>query len=200
MVEDSQAAGTKPLVVLDAAAQVLALERMDAKAFRKSMESGELWVHDATGRVLPLPVTRGMAVQVRETASWYEARLRDRRAPPAAASAAAAGGAVVADRVAGSETEPARPTADAVLQELEQLIRERRRALPEGSYTSYLFREGNAKIRKKLGEEAIEVITAGSAAEVAGEAADLLYHLLVLLVAEQVSLDQVVEVLAARAG
>ena len=70
--------------------------------------------------------------------------------------------------------------------------------LPEGSYTSYLFREGTSKIRKKLGEEAIEVITAASAAEVAGEAADLLYHLLVLLVAEGVSLDQVLEVLAAR--
>ena len=42
------------------------------------------------------------------------------------------------------------------------------------------------------------MITAASAAEVAGEAADLLYHLLVLLVAEGVSLDQVLEVLAAH--
>ena len=93
---------------------------------------------------------------------------------------------------------PLQTSAAGALHDLERIIRERRRTLPEDSYTSHLFREGKSRIRKKLGEEAIEVITAASAAEVAGEAADLLYHLLVLLVAEEVSLAQVLEVLAAR--
>ena len=180
MVNEYPTAG-KPAVVLDAGGRVCAVARMDAKAFRKSLESGELWVL-REGRVLPLEATRGMTARVSETDGWYEARLQ-----------AGAGRA---------EPPPApperRPTTAGPLHDLEQLIGERRRTLPEGSYTSYLFREGTSKIRKKLGEEAIEVITAASAAEVAGEAADLLYHLLVLLVAEGVALDQVLEVLAAR--
>ena len=185
MVSES-AVAPRPAVVLDAAGQVRAVVTMDAKAFRKSLESGELWVW-RQGRVLPYAPTRGQAVRVSEGDGWYEARLETRRAQADA-----------------GRTEPQsasaleQPSAGGPLHDLERIIRERRRTLPEDSYTSYLFREGKSRIRKKLGEEAIEVITAASAAEVAGEAADLLYHLLVLLVAEEVPLDQVLEVLAAR--
>ncbi len=185
MVSESPAAA-RPAVVLDADGRVCAVARMDAKAFRKSLESGELWVW-REGRVLPHAATRGRPVRVCEGDGWYEARLETEpahcgsgRAEPQSAPA------------------PLQQSAGGPLHDLEQLIRERRRTLPEDSYTSYLFREGVSRIRKKLGEEAIEVITAASAAEVAGEAADLLYHLLVLLVAEEVALDQVLEVLAAR--
>lgn len=183
MVGESPAAA-RPAVVLDAAGRVCAVARMDAKAFRKSLESGELWVW-RQGRVLPYAATRGQAVRVSEGDGWYEARLETEvgqagRTGPQSAPA------------------PLQPSAGGPLHDLERIIRERRRTLPDDSYTSYLFREGVARIRKKLGEEAIEVITAASAAEVAGEAADLLYHLLVLLAAEEVSLDQVLEVLAAR--
>ena len=176
----------RPAVVLDAAGRVCAVARMDAKAFRKSLESGELWVWRA-GRVLPHAATRGQAVRVREGDGWYEARLETELAP-----------AGPARTVPRSAPAPLQPSAGGPLHDLERIIRERRRTLPEDSYTSHLFREGRSRIRKKLGEEAIEVITAASAAEVAGEAADLLYHLLVLLVAEEVSLDQVLQVLAAR--
>lgn len=168
---------TRPLVVVDAAGTVRALARMDAKAFGKSVESGELWERTATGRVLPLAATGGQAVPVRDAGGWYEARLPGGRSEPAAAR---------------------RVVAPGELAHLERLLRARRRTLPEGSYTAYLFQAGIDKIRKKLGEEAIEVITARTAAEVAAEAADLLYHLLVLLVAEEVPLDRVLEILAAR--
>ena len=184
MVSESRVAG-KPAVVLDAVGRVCAVARMDPKAFRKSLESGELW-ELREGRVLPLESARGLAVRVSESDGWYEARLLQERSP------AGDGPAEPAAPV------PPRPSARGPLHDLERIIRERRRTLPEDSYTSYLFREGIPRIRKKLGEEAIEVITAESAAEVAGEAADLLYHLLVLLVAEEVSLDQVLEALAAR--
>lgn len=185
MVSES-AAAAKPAVVLDATGRVCAVAAMDAKAFRKSLESGELWVL-REGRVLPHLATRGRTVRVREGEGWYEARLETELAHAGPGR---------------TEPQPAplprQPSAGGPLHDLERIIRERRRTLPEDSYTSYLFREGVPRIRKKLGEEAIEVITAASAAEVAGEAADLLYHLLVLLAAEEVSLDQVLEVLAAR--
>ena len=95
---------------------------------------------------------------------------------------------------------PTPESAAVVLERLERVIRDRRRTLPEGSYTAALFRTGGAAIRRKVGEEAIEVITAATGAELAAESADLIYHLLVLLAAEKVPFDEVLHILAARAA
>ena len=81
MVNEYPTAG-KPAVVLDAGGRVCAVARMDAKAFRKSLESGELWVL-REGRVLPLEATRGMTARVSETDGWYEARLETVLSPAA---------------------------------------------------------------------------------------------------------------------
>ena len=73
----------------------------------------------------------------------------------------------------------------------------------EGSYTNYLFDKGLDKILKKVGEEATEVVIAAKNAdkdEIANETADLLYHLAVMLVEADVSLEQVEAVLEARQG
>lgn len=89
----------------------------------------------------------------------------------------------------------------AILSVLESLIAEREAKRPEGSYTTYLFEKGIDKIAKKVGEEAAEVIIAAknrSKEELRWEAADLLYHLLVLLREQRVSLDDVLSVLAER--
>ena len=94
---------------------------------------------------------------------------------------------------------PLPDSAAVILERLEEVIRDRRRTLPEGSYTAALLRAGDAAIRRKVGEEAIEVITAGGGAELAAESADLIFHLLVLLAAEEVPLADVLHVLAARA-
>ena len=70
------------------------------------------------------------------------------------------------------------------LYELYEVILERKINPQEGSYTSYLFREGLDKILKKCGEEATEVVIAaknGKSEELAGEIGDLIYHLLVLM-------------------
>lgn len=91
------------------------------------------------------------------------------------------------------------PSAATILERLQEVIRERRRTLPERSYTASLFRAGDAAIRRKVGEEAIEVITAANDAELAAESADLIYHLLVLLAAAEVPLADVLRILAARA-
>lgn len=91
----------------------------------------------------------------------------------------------------------------AVLDRIAAVVASRRAELPAGSYTTYLFEQGIDKIGKKIGEEAAEVIIAaknGDPDPLAGEAADLLYHVLVLLEASDVPPTRVWEILDARHG
>ncbi|GAB2941491.1 bifunctional phosphoribosyl-AMP cyclohydrolase/phosphoribosyl-ATP diphosphatase HisIE [Hymenobacter coalescens] len=96
---------------------------------------------------------------------------------------------------------PAAPVG--FLAELERLV-QRRQQRPEeepNSYTVKLFQKGMPKIAQKVGEEAVETVidaVAGNREGLPGEVADLLYHLLVLLAAAGLSLDDVVQVLRQR--
>ncbi|MGI6188021.1 MAG: bifunctional phosphoribosyl-AMP cyclohydrolase/phosphoribosyl-ATP diphosphatase HisIE [Brevibacillus sp.] len=93
------------------------------------------------------------------------------------------------------------PDRFAILNELEQLIASREAERPEGAYTTYLFEKGVDKILKKVGEEAAEVIIAAknrSHDELRYEAADLIYHLLVLLREQKLPLDDVLAELRRR--
>jgi phosphoribosyl-AMP cyclohydrolase / phosphoribosyl-ATP pyrophosphohydrolase len=84
---------------------------------------------------------------------------------------------------------------------LEELIEQRGLEQPEGSYTAKLLREGGRRIAQKVGEEGVELALASvtqSDADVLGEAADLVYHLLILLKARRLSLREVVAELEAR--
>ena len=77
-----------------------------------------------------------------------------------------------------------------VLDDLYGLILSRKHNAPEGSYTASLFAEGEDEMVKKVGEEAIEVIVAAKGQErqrLIAECADLVYHVLVLLAAKDVS-------------
>jgi len=88
-----------------------------------------------------------------------------------------------------------------LLNGLYELIESRERERPEGSYTTYLFNSGLDKILKKVGEESAETIIAAKnedRARLTAEVADLVYHLLVLLVSRGVSLDEVSAELASR--
>ena len=81
------------------------------------------------------------------------------------------------------------------------LLQGRKEQLPEGSYTTYLFQKGLDKILKKVGEESTEVIIAGKAedkAETIYEIADLMYHVMVLLVEMGISVEDVMKELASR--
>ncbi len=88
---------------------------------------------------------------------------------------------------------PESPLPDRMmLYRLADIIAEREKNPVEGSYTNYLLREGIDKICKKIGEEAAETIIAAknnSKEELIYEASDLLYHLLVLLRSQSISLD-----------
>lgn len=93
--------------------------------------------------------------------------------------------------------------SDTVLMKLAATIRARRGETAEKSYTRQLLDAGPERCAKKLGEEAVETVIAGvsqSDDALRAEAADLLYHLLVLLEARGVGLDEVLAVLDRRGG
>lgn len=90
-----------------------------------------------------------------------------------------------------------------VLGELDALIRKREADRPAGSYTTKLFEGGVRRIAQKVGEEGVETALAGVVQDdesLLGEASDLVYHLIVLLRARGLGLDDVRAVLAHRRG
>jgi len=87
------------------------------------------------------------------------------------------------------------------LGKLDAVVREREQARPDGSYTTTLFEQGTRRIAQKVGEEGVETALAGVVqddAALLGESADLLFHLIVLLRARGLSLDDAVSLLASR--
>jgi phosphoribosyl-ATP pyrophosphohydrolase len=89
------------------------------------------------------------------------------------------------------------------LEKLNATIAARKGASPESSYTAKLLADGTEKCAKKFGEEAFELAMASvlnNKANTINEAADVLYHLLVLLQSADVSLDEVMTVLEKREG
>ncbi len=90
-----------------------------------------------------------------------------------------------------------------VLNELEQVILSRKDADPESSWTAKLLSKGPEKCAEKFGEEAVEAIIAAvknDRENLTYEAADVLYHMLVMLAARDVALDDVLAELARRQG
>lgn len=95
--------------------------------------------------------------------------------------------------------EPNRPVQ--FLKTLEALIRQRKKDAPEGSYTAGLFAAGIPKIAQKVGEEAVETVIEALGNDRSlflNETADLVYHLIALLAAKDVLLEDVEQVLRER--
>lgn len=87
------------------------------------------------------------------------------------------------------------------LRELQDFIDRRRAEMPDGSYTTSLFRKGTGKIAKKLGEEAVECVigaVSGDDENFIYESADVLYHLIVLLTHKGYRIEDVVRELRSR--
>ncbi|MFO8041894.1 MAG: phosphoribosyl-ATP diphosphatase [Alkalispirochaeta sp.] len=200
------------------AGPVVAVAACNEKSRTKSLERGELWIVDpATGRVLPFAQGGVRYDRFQERDSWWEVRVLDSGAssaadisaaatPPGASSAASGADA------SGAFTDSSQPTSgsqgsgasvsaastETVLSALSEIIAERHRTLPEGSYTTHLFSKGPEKIRKKVGEEAVELILAATPEEIRSEGADLIYHMMVLLEAEGLRMDEVLAELDRR--
>jgi len=93
------------------------------------------------------------------------------------------------------------PTETLFLDYLQDFITRRRQEMPEGSYTTKLFKGGINKIAQKVGEEAVELVIEAKDQNddlFLNEAADLMYHFIVLLTARGYSLKDVDEVLRKR--
>lgn len=85
--------------------------------------------------------------------------------------------------------------------ELEELLYDRKAEMPEGSYTTSMYKKGLDKIAQKVGEEAVETVIASKNSknkEVVGEAADLLFHLMLLLAEKEIPLHKVIKRLRKR--
>ncbi|MDF2566984.1 MAG: hisE [Oscillospiraceae bacterium] len=87
------------------------------------------------------------------------------------------------------------------LKGLFEVVKQRKTCKEEGSYTCYLFEQGQDKILKKCGEECSEMIIASKnddPQELKNEMCDLIYHMMVLMAEKGIELEEVMEILEAR--
>ena len=109
--------------------------------------------------------------------------------------------ATTVDLADSSNTTTTSENTDFSLNSLYKLLESRKKELPEGSYTTYLFEKGIDKILKKIGEESTEVIIAAKAddkKETIYEIADLAYHIMVMMVEMGISVEDIKNELASR--
>ena len=199
--------GLVPAVVQDFnTRQVLTLAYMNAESLRRTVETKETWFFSRSRASLwHKGETSGHTLRVTDILVDCDSDALTILVEPKGPAChtgkqtcfhnelkEAAGSEEIADRVSD---------LGAVLNELYALIETRKRDRPAGSYTTYLFDQGLDKILKKVGEESSETIIAAKnkdASLLAGEVSDLLYHLLVLMVERDVTLEQVREELTRR--
>lgn len=191
---------TLPLEVRSPAGDLVTILLMNAKAANKSRERGELWTvvpGAAVAHANPVLSLDGVKFSTLEVVdgSRYRAVLADEASVAALRSSqtrfAGLAHADLPDPPAATGDQP-------TLEKLKQVIAGRRRDLPEGSYTTLLFTKGEEKIRKKTGEEAIELLLANTRKDIVYESADLIYHLMVLLEVKDIPIDEVLAELEAR--
>ena len=193
--------GLVPAVVQDARTrEVLTLAYMNEESLRRTLSEGETWFWSRSRSELwHKGATSGHTQRVVDARLDCDADalvlLVEPRGP------ACHTGAVSCFRGGDVESRPER--IGDVLEGLYEVVAARRREMPEGSYTTYLFEKGLNKILKKVGEEAAETIIAAKdadAAALAAETADLVYHLVVLLVERGMTLETLAEELKRRRG
>ncbi|HEY5402674.1 MAG TPA: bifunctional phosphoribosyl-AMP cyclohydrolase/phosphoribosyl-ATP diphosphatase HisIE [Pyrinomonadaceae bacterium] len=192
--------GLLPAIVQDAdSREVLTLAYMNAESLARTIETKETWFWSRSRNELwHKGATSGNTQQVVDLIHDCDSDalvVLVKPAGPACHTGA---------RSCFGDTEVAAASnLGVVLDQLYDLIRERDKTRPANSYTTYLFNEGLDKILKKVGEESAETIIAAKNEEaepLIAEVSDLLYHLIVLLVARGVSLEQVREELSKRRG
>lgn len=190
--------GLIPAIVQDARTrEVLTLAYMNAESLRRTIETGETWFWSRSRNELwHKGETSGNTQTVVALHSDCDKDALVVLVNPA-------GPACHTGARSCFDSMPGDGDLGLLLDNLYELIQSRERERPEGSYTTYLFESGLDKILKKVGEESAETIIAAKnedPARLTAETADLVYHLLVLLVARGVNLDQIREELKSRRG
>lgn len=188
-----------PLIIKDSGEIIIDVSISNEKGFNKSLERGILWhLHADTGRLLPYSEINPL-IKITRHHSWFEAVLKKEPSPTSKATYTSKGGQVSREQVSSpEEITGASISASEILGNLEKVILERKQTLKEGSYTTHLFNSGGEKIRKKTGEEAVELILAADKDSIVYEAADLVYHMMVLLASENIELGEVLHELSGR--
>jgi phosphoribosyl-ATP pyrophosphohydrolase/phosphoribosyl-AMP cyclohydrolase len=215
--------GLVPAVVQDSATgEVLMLAHMNAESLARTLQTGETWFWSRSRQGLwhkgAVSGNRQRVVELRLDCDGDAIIVRVEPTGPACHTgekscffqplAGEAPGASQRENRARPEPSVSVVGMDSMelgilLNNLYMLIRVRQAERPEGSYTTYLFNSGLDKILKKLGEEAAETIIAaknGSQKEMASEIADLLYHLLVLMVERGIGIKEIYRELSERLG
>lgn len=183
--------GLLPAIVQDARTlQVLMLGYMDRAALATTLDSGQVtFFSRSRGRAWTKGETSGNTLELVSVRADCDADallvLAQPRGPTCHLGAPSCFGGAPGGELAA----------------LDLLVAEREARRPAGSYTSRLFNEGVQRIAQKVGEEGVETALAGVAgadAQLLGEAADLAYHLLVLLRARGLGLADLERTLAGR--
>ncbi len=193
--------GLMPAIIQDAiSGRILMLGWMNAESLQRTRDSGQVWFWSRSRQELwHKGATSGNVLRVRELRVDCDADCILVRAEPAGPTCHTGRASCFWQSPEGEIVDDA-PSAS-FLDDLERIIQQRRVDAPEASYTARLFAKGRFKIAQKVGEEGLETAMAGVAQDdnrLTDEAADLLYHLLVLLNERGVPLRDVLERLASR--
>jgi len=200
------AQGLIPAIVQDAQTrEILTLAYMNEESLRRTIEEGETWFWSRSrSQLWHKGETSGHTQRVRRIVADCDADALTVFVEPHGPACHTGARSCFHNEIESAEEndkdKDAPMSADeamnlgAQLEHLYALIESRRRELPEGSYTTYLFKEGLDKILKKVGEEAAETIIAAKNEErerLVSEVSDLIYHLTVLMVERGVTLEMV---------
>lgn len=220
--------GLLPTTVQDTRShQILVQDFMNAESLALTVQSGTVWFYSASRNevwcsrssfgqvhrvvdIAPDPEGTGLRIQVEvgdpaadESKSPDARRARSLSAVPPTRSG-------VSDPLKSTLSVPEVGVVDVnalevgiLLEQLYRFIEQRKHLRPEGSYTTYLLNAGLDRILKKIGEEVTETILAaknGSPKELSAEVADMLFHILVLLVDRGIPLREILLELNQRVG
>lgn len=196
------AAGLLPAIVQDAASgEVLMLAWMSRESLQQTLATGEATFWSRSRRELWVKgATSGNRLHVRSLRADCDQDAILLRVDPAGPACHTGARSCFFQDVEGAPDAP--PAPGETIAALEKVLEERRRAPPPGSYTAKLFAD-EALRHKKIGEEGAELIVAslrGKPAEIAAEAADLLFHALVVLRTHGLGLADIAFVLRSREG
>lgn len=205
--------GLVPVIVQDAVSKdVLMLAYMNEEALKRSVESGQTWFWSRSrAEYWHKGATSGNTQKIREIRYECDADTLLVLVEPNGPACHTGKYSCFFNRFVpdvhsedhADEQDKANESRFQMLSVLESVIAKREAERPEGSYTTYLFEKGLDKILKKVGEETAEVIIAAKnrdPQELRYEVSDLIFHLLVLLREQGLSIDEVMEELKNRHG
>ncbi len=197
-IDFEKGGGLVPAIVQDAVTRkVLMLGYMNEEAYRLTLDRGLVtFFSRSRNRIWTKGETSGNFLQLREMLADCDGDTLLVKAIPSGPVCHTG-----ADTCFGEENEPSEISSPEFLFYLESVIRDRRSNPVEGSYTNHLFSRGLNKIAQKVGEEAVELVIEAKDNDkelFLGEAADLVYHFLVLLAQKDTTLSEVIDVLKDR--